>query len=112
MHEFVQIPVGGGNKSHIHKPLSYVPEPPKTLLFEHLQEFWLDLNIQVCNFVQENGPLMTDLQQAHFVLNSPGEGSFFVAEEFRLQQFLRKPGAIQIHEWPLCPRAILMQPTR
>ena len=101
MHDLPQIPVCGGNKPHIHQAFSHISETAEGLLFEHLQEFWLDLKIQVSDFVQEDGPLMPDLQQAHFVLNRSSERSFFVAKKFRLQEFLRKPGTVQIHEWPL-----------
>src|ERR1700730_19430609 len=101
MQDFPQIPVRGGNKPHIHHPFSYISESAEGLLFEHLHEFWLDLKIQVSDFVQEEGPSMTDLQQAHFVLNCSSEGSFFVAKKFRLEEFLRKPGTVQIHELTL-----------
>jgi hypothetical protein len=57
-----QIPVRGGNKANVDEALSHIAETAERLFLQYLQQLWLDLNIQVPDFVEKDGSPMTDLE--------------------------------------------------
>ena len=43
-----------GNQTNIHLTVSDITNATKTLLFQNLQQLWLDLKIDITNLIEEN----------------------------------------------------------
>ena len=80
------------------------PRRRNRLLLEHLQQLRLHLQIHVADLVEKQRASVRDLEEALLRRDRAGERAALVAEQLRLEQLLRQPGAVQIDE-RLLPRA-------
>ena len=80
VHRFGQIFVRRGNDPNIHSDVPQSTQAPEGLAFEHSQQLGLNSIRQLADFVQENGPLIGQLEQANLSRPRVGEGAFLVTE--------------------------------
>ena len=81
-----------------------VPEPPS------LSYARSDLHAEgdVANFVEEERSVLCKLHTAWLSRNSSGESSPFVAEQLAFEQRVRESCAVDLDEWPIAARALLV----
>ncbi len=60
----------------------------------------------LADFVEEDRPLICELELSGLVAISPGEAAFDVAEQLRFEQRFGKAGAVDRDKWPVRPRAL------
>jgi hypothetical protein len=77
-----QIFVGGGNEPHIHGDGLVAAHTLKSFVFQHPQQFRLDLQGNLTDFVEENGAAVGLFEPADTLLVGAGKRPFFMAEKF------------------------------
>ena len=82
------------------------------LFLQDAQEFGLQLERDVADFVQEKGAAIGELEAADFLVDGAGEGAAFVAEEFGFEQAGGNRGAIHFDEGALFARAEIVDGAR
>ncbi len=68
------------DEPHVNLPVANVADAAKTFLFEHLQQFRLNLQIDVADFVEEDRAAMGHFEQSLLRSGGAGESAFFVTE--------------------------------
>ena len=96
-HRFGQIGIGGRDEPHLH-PLQAAPDGLDFPGLQHPQQFGLQGRAQGADFVQEQGALVGLLEFSDPLAVGPGEGPFFMAEQFAFQQIFRNGRAVDGHE--------------
>lgn len=86
---FFKIGVGSRNQADIDFDGLSIPHRGNPAIFEHPQQFNLQGQRSIADFVEEKRPATGNFEQAVFVFDGTGESSFFVSEQFRLKQILR-----------------------
>src|ERR1043165_7306206 len=61
--QLAHVLMGRRDQANVDLPITHVSYSPKTFFFEHLQELWLYLHIDVADFVEEDCPAMGHLEQ-------------------------------------------------
>ena len=84
-------------------------DPLERPAFEGPEELRLDRGRERRDLVQEEGPAVSLFELPGPGGDGPGEGTLFVAKEFRLGETLRKRGAVHGDEGPGAPRAAAVQ---
>ena len=90
----VQAAVRGGNDAQIHVDGLGRAHGPHLALLQHAQQFRLQRQRHVADFVQKQGSAACALQQTLVVVGGAGECAFAVSEQFRFEQRLRYRGAV------------------
>ncbi len=80
--------------------------------FQHAQQLGLHGERHVADFVQKKRAAGGLLEFSDVPRGRAGEGTFFVAEQFRFDQLGGHGGAIERHERPGAPRAFLVNRAR
>src|SRR5262249_20387514 len=91
-----ELPVCRGHEPHGDEAIADVTDPPKSPLFEDLQQLGLNGEIQLADLVEEQRPAMRHFEQAELPGDRPGEGAALVPEELCLEELAREPGAVEI----------------
>jgi hypothetical protein len=79
---------------------------------EHAQQLRLHRRGQLADFVEEQRPLVGELEQARLVVGRAGEGAAHVAEELAFEERLDDRRAVHGDEAAVAPRSDLMQRAR
>ena len=77
---------------------SRAAEPLELALLQNAQKFYLRGGGDVSDFVEEQRALVGQLEFAGLTGGGAGEGAFFVAEEFALEQGFGNRGAVDLDE--------------
>jgi hypothetical protein len=64
----------------------------------------LELEREVADFIQKDGAMIGDFEQAGFGRGGPGEGTPLMTEQLALEELFRDGGAVDIDERSLPPR--------
>ncbi len=110
--ELSDVLVRRSDQSHVNLTISNVSHAPETFLFQDLQQFGLDLKIDVAHFVEEDRAAMGHLEQSLLGSSRACERAFFVTEEFCFEQFPGQTGAVEIDKRFVSARTVFMEPTR
>ncbi len=103
-----QILVGGGDQAHIDLDVAGAAHPAEFALLQHAQQLDLHHRRQFADFIEKQGAAVGDLEEAGLLLDGAGEGAFFVAEEFALEQVFGDGAAVDGDEGVLPPLAVVM----
>src|SRR5262249_12802558 len=75
-------------------------------------ELALDLRVDVADLVEEHRASVRGLEQAGLGRDRAREGPLLVAEELRLEQLAREPGAVEVDEGLLRAGTVVVEPAR
>ena len=84
----------------------------KFLFLEDPQQFRLQFERNISDFIEEKRALMRQFEAADLPRNRPGECAFLMAEQFTFQQASRNGGAIHFDKGVLAARTELMERAR
>ena len=93
-----QITIGRRDQPYIDADRARAAEPLEFLLLQHAEEFRLQLEGNVTDFVEEQRSAVRELEAADLLRDGAGKCPFFVAEELALEQAGGNGGAVQLHE--------------
>ena len=93
-----QISVGGGNHADVYAGLFGIADAQKFVGFQYPQQFGLQIERHLANFVQEDCAFIRFGKESLAVAGGPGEGSGAVAEEFALQNVFAQRSAVYRHK--------------
>src|SRR5262249_14393710 len=100
-----QIAVGGGNQTNVHFLSARAAQPLKLLLLQNAQQFWLQLQRDVADFIQKQSAFVCQLEAADALRDCAGECTFLVAEELALDQPRWNRRAVDLDQRSLASRA-------
>ena len=109
---FLEVAMRGDDHARIHRDGLVSADALNFSLFQHAQQFGLHRERHVANFIQKKRAARGLLEFSDVARGRAGERTFFVAEEFRLDQLSGHGGAIERHERPGMPRAFLVDRSR
>src|SRR5262249_53849892 len=81
-----QISVRGCDNAHINLLRTRAAEALEFMLLQNAQKLRLQIEWDVSDFVKEQSALISQFKAAGFAHDGAGEGAFFMAEKFALQQ--------------------------
>ncbi len=90
-----EVPVAGRDQAHIHRNRFDAAHPQKRALFDETQQLDLHAERHFADFIEKDRPLVGGFQQTDLGFRGPGEGPFFVAEEFVGDQLLGESAAVE-----------------
>src|SRR5208283_1316405 len=90
-----QVVIGGGDQPEINLLCRATPNPLHDVLLQNTQELALQTLVEGSDFVEEQRTAIGGLDESRLCRFSPGEGTFFVAEQFRLDESFGQGGAVQ-----------------
>jgi hypothetical protein len=93
-----EVAVGRCDQAHIHAPRALFADALELALLQHAQQFALQLERDLANFIQKQRPAVGQLKASGAVAHGAGERAFDVTEEFALEQFARDRSAIDLDE--------------
>src|SRR5580698_1037965 len=97
-YQFGEIGVGSHDHASVHANGFRAAEPLELALLEHAQQFGLQTERQVANFVQENRSSMGLFESPDAVAHGARECALDVSEQFGFQQSFGKRAAINGHQ--------------
>src|SRR5690554_3230575 len=109
LHQFFQVLVRGGDDAHIHLDGGGAAYPVKLAVGQYPQQSGLGVGGHVADFVQEQSAAVGLLEPALAGGRSAGEGTFFVAEQFRFNQVFGDGRHVQGDERVVGPGAVVVQ---
>src|ERR1700730_10361631 len=68
------------------------------MVLKHVQQLGLQVGTHFSDFVEKNGALSRQFEFTRLRTHRPGKCPLFIAEQFRLEQFSRQGGAIDLDE--------------
>src|SRR5207253_3689410 len=104
-HHLREISVGRRDESDVDSFGARAAEPFELLLLEHAQQLRLELERNVADFVEEEGPAVRQLEAPDPLRDGAREGPSLVAEQLALEKTGRDGGAVELHERPLATPA-------
>src|SRR5437660_3808426 len=111
--ELRELLVRGADDAHVDRILLRRADLAHALLLDGAQQLHLHGERQVRHLVEEQRAAVRRLEEAFAIFGGAREGALLVAEELALHQVLGYRAAVDRHERPLAPRAVLMdQPRR
>src|SRR5215471_8835640 len=79
-----QVPVGRRDDAHVDFDRPRAAEALELLLLEHPQQFRLELESNLADFIEEESAAIRHLEPAHLLADRPREGAALVAEQLAL----------------------------
>ncbi len=105
----VQLAVGGGYHADIDSDRVIGPQGAKAPRFQDAQQLGLALQGQLANLVQEQGPLVGQLEVTGTGPVGPGEGPFFMTEQLGLGHGGDDGGTVDRHQGSLTAGTLAVQ---
>ena len=99
----------GRHQPHVHLDRLRAAEALELLLLQHAQQLGLQLRGDVADLVEEQRPLVRQLEAADLLADGAGEGALLVAEQLALQQPRGDGRAVELDEGAALARAQLVQ---
>ena len=95
----IQIAVGGGEHARRRLARRACRRAARELaVLQHLQQLGLQRRRQIANLVEEERPLIGELEFARLVLDGAGEGAALEAEQLGFEQLRRQRRAVHLDE--------------
>jgi hypothetical protein len=104
-----QVAVRRRHQAHVHPDRSRAPQALELLLLQHAEELRLQLRGDIADLVEEERPLVGQLEAADFLRDGAGEGAFLVAEQLALDQPCGDGRAVELDEGPVAAGAQLVE---
>ena len=95
-----EIAVGRRHEPDVDADGAVAAQPLELLLLQHAQEFRLQLERNVADFVEEQRAAVRELEAADLLRDGARERAFLVSEQLALEQARRNRGAVQLDERP------------
>ena len=105
---FVQVLIGRGQDAHVGVQNFAAADPAIFMILQHAQEFGLQFDGDVADFVQKKRAALGQLKLAEAAVEGAGERALFVAEQFAFEQIARDGGAVDRDEGLVPARRIVM----
>src|SRR5229473_2661199 len=102
----LQVLVSGGKNASVKWQQAVSPEPFEFTLLQYPQQLGLQKRRHLANFVQKQRSVGGGFELALLGPDGAREGSFFVAEQFALQQAFRDGSAVNGDKGPVGPQAV------
>ena len=83
-----QIAIRGRNNAHVDTPRRVISDTFEFPLLQHAQQFALQVQRNLSNFVEKNRSAIGELESTDAVPQSPREGTLYVPKELALEEFL------------------------
>ena len=97
-HQLLQVHIRGADQADIHRNGLGTAHTHHASVLDHPQQLGLQVQRNIADFVQEQRPAVGLLKLAYMARMGIGEGAFYVAEEFALEQrFGNGPGIHRHH---------------
>ena len=93
-----QVAVRGRNQPHIDLDRLRAAQALELLFLQHAEQLGLQLRGDVADLVEEQRPLVRQLETPDFLADGTGEGTLLVAEQFAFQQSRGDGGAVEFDE--------------
>src|SRR5213593_2758730 len=93
-HLLLQVPIGRSDDPHIREPRPVLAHALVTLLLQDAEQFALQFQRNLSDFIEENGPSFSRLETSGAVLDRPGKSTARVPKEFAFIQLFWDGGAI------------------
>ncbi len=106
--QFFEALVGGGDEAHVGLEGLVAADALEEAGIEGAQDFDLGVGVDLADLIEEKRAAVGLLETARAPLGRPGECSFFVAEEFALEQLRGERGAMDGDEFCLVAVAEVM----
>src|SRR5579872_5079845 len=97
-HHLRQVPVRGRDEADVDLHRDGPAEPLDLALLQNTEQLDLHLWRDVPNLIEEQRPLVCELDPAWFARDRSGEGTLFIPEELTLQESVRQSSAVELHE--------------
>ena len=98
-----QVAVRGRHQPHVHLDRLRAAEALELLLLQHAEQLGLQLQRDVADLVEEQRPLVGQLEAADLLADGAGEGALLVAEQLALQQPRGDGRAVELDEGAVPP---------
>src|ERR1035441_1098515 len=108
----LEVAVGRGQQPHIGETRDVFAQPLVFALLQQAEQFGLDLDWKIANFVKKQRPTLGGGDLAPMILHRPRERAPDMAEQLALQQFLGKTGTTDSDEGLVSQVAVLMHRAR
>src|SRR5439155_10871856 len=107
-HHPFQVAMGRRHKPSVDSPRSWAPQALEFPLLQNAQQFWLEFQGDITDFVQKQRALVRQLQPATLLCDCTGEGTPLVPEKFTLQQTAGNGSAVEFDQRSLPPAAAIV----
>ena len=97
-YRFGQILIGSCNQSRVDSDGARTAQPFKFLVLQRAQQFWLNFQSDITDFIQEQCPFVGEFQSSDFLADRSGKCAFFMAEAFTFQQSCRNGSTVHFDE--------------
>ncbi len=99
-----EVAVGGGDKTEVDVDRGFAADAFEAAFLKDAEEFDLERGVELGDFVEEEGAGVGEFEAAFATAGGAGEGAFFVAEEFGLEEGRGEGGAMDGDEGFLSAR--------
>src|SRR5205823_5341361 len=103
-----QVAVGGGDDADVDLGHRFGAERLNFAIFDGAQDFGLDLERHLADFIEEEGAAVSLDEFAIVIASGAGESAFGVAEEFAFDEGIGNGGAVHLHERAAAARAVIV----
>src|SRR5437867_4434633 len=103
------VVVGRSQNADIEAQLFAATHSAHSAVFQHSEQFGLQRQWHLSDFVQKKGSLVCQLKAARPDGNGARKGPSVVAEQLALNEAFRNSSAIEWNEWTVTARTQLMQ---
>ena len=83
---FVQIAIGGADKTDIHRNGMIAPHPGHLLALQDSQQLGLKMRRDIADFIEEKRPVVGQLELAFMILFGIGKSPLHITEQLALEQ--------------------------
>ena len=111
-HHLRQIPVRGGNNTHINVDVAVTAQRANFPLLQHAQQFDLQRRGHVTNLVEEKCAALRRLKQPFPAADRTGECASGMAKQFRFEQLFRERATVDRNKGIFAARAGVMDRLR
>jgi hypothetical protein len=111
-HHSLEVLVSRGYQTHVDAMRAPAPEPFEFLFLQNAEEFGLQRERYVSDFIEEQGSFISQVEAADFLRDRSGKGSPFVAKKLTLEQIERDCGAVELDQRVTAARACIVDRMR
>src|SRR5262249_30065166 len=87
-------------------------EPVELFCFDHVEQLCLYREVDICDFIQDCGSALREIQFPEFRRDRSREGASLIAEQFGFDQFLWQGREIDLYAGTVFARAGVVEPLR
>ena len=104
--------MGRGHHSNVNFLRPRAAQPLEFPLLQNAQEFRLQLQRDIADFIQKQRTLVCQLEPANLLSDRTGEGAALVAKKFAFEQPAGNGSAVELYKRPVLPAAAIVNGAR